>query len=154
MGTVQYFGLLQEDLNFEYTEQTTNVLNYVSGYRSKCTFGELNDDGKIDCLMGIQNGGMRCYLGSDSVTINTPELPVASKPKFNLFPNPGESILNWICNDPQVKVQIFNSTGILIGTFMEREVQTPNWPSGTYIVVPTKAGSPSGSPALWIKLED
>lgn len=154
VGTVQYFGLLQEDLNFEYTEQTTNVLNYVSGYRSKCTFGELNDDGKIDCLMGIQNGGMRCYIGSDSVTINAPELPITDKPKFNLFPNPGESVLNWICNDPQVEVQIFNSTGILMGTSKERQVQTSNWPAGTYIVVPTKTGSPFGPPALWIKLED
>ena len=97
---------------------------------------------------------MRCYIGSDSVTINAPELAVANKPKFNLFPNPGGSILNWNCNDPQVEVQIFNSTGILMATSMERQVQTINWPAGTYIVVPIKTGSHFGPPTLWIKLED
>ena len=74
IGSVEYFGLLQEDLEFEYTLETINVLNHISGYRSACTFGDLNSDGKHDCLMGIQNGGMRCYFGSDSVTINVPEI--------------------------------------------------------------------------------
>ena len=154
IGSVEYFGLLQEDLEFEYTLETINVLNHISGYRSACTFGDLNSDGKHDCLMGIQNGGMRCYFGSDSVTINVPEIIETAAVELVLFPNPGTSTLNWKSHITDIDVEVYNTTGIFVGQSSSGSISTLDWASGIYIVIPTKTGSPLGPPALWIKLED
>jgi len=154
IGSVEYFGLLQEDLEFEYTLETINVLNHISGYRSACTFGDLNSDGKNECFIGIQNGGMRCYFGSDSVTINVPEIIENQAVDLVLFPNPGTSTLTWKSHITDIDVEVYNTTGIFMGQSSNGSISTLEWASGIYIVIPTKTGIPLGPPALWIKLED
>lgn len=154
IGSVEYFGLLVDDLNHEYTLQTVNVLNNISGYRTASTFGDLNSDDKLDCLIGIQNGGMRCYFGSDSVTIGVPDIVENEAVELVLFPNPGTNVLNWKSHIPDTEIEVYNSTGILMGQTTGGSILTEGWSAGIYIVVPTKTGSPLGPPSLWIKLED
>ena len=153
VGSVEYFGLVQDDLEFEYSLETINVLNYISGVRSSCAFADLNNDGKFDCLMGIQNGGIRCYYGSDSVTINTPEIEEESRVDFTVYPNPGNSTLNWRSSELNLEIKAFNSIGKLMGVFNTNQIPTDDWPAGSYFIAPTKTGSPYGPPVLWIKLE-
>jgi hypothetical protein len=153
-GTVEYFGLLVDDLEHEYTLQTVNVLNYISGYRSACAFGDLNADGKQDCLIGIQNGGLRCYMGSDSVTIGAPDIAQTDVVELVLYPNPGTSTLNWKSHNNDIDVEVYNSTGVFMGQSSSGSFSTSQWSAGVYIVVPTKTGSPFGPPALWIKLDN
>ena len=154
MCTVQYFGLVEFDLNYEYSEQTLNVLNHIDGLRSACTFSDVNGDGKFDCLMGIQNGGIRCYMGSDSVTIDIPEIAEYTPIKLNVFPNPGTSEINWTSPFEDVEVYIYSTTGFLISRTFESVICTDDWPAGIYVLSPTKTGSPIGPPVLWVKLEN
>ena len=154
VGSVEYFGILQENLEYEYSLQTVNVLNHISGYRSSCTFGDLNSDGKLDCFMGIQNGGMRCYYGSDSVTISIPEIEEFEPVELILYPNPGTNSLSWKSHISNVEVEVYNSTGIYMDRSSTGTISTSNWPTGIYIVIPTKMGSPLGPPVLWVKLEN
>lgn len=153
VGSVQYFGLLEDDLNHEYSEETVNVLNHVSGYRTASTFSDLNDDGKLDCLIGLQNGGMRCYMGSDSVTIDVVENLQPEPISFNIYPNPGRSILNWSSSLEDSKIEIYTTTGIKIISTSDKVINTEGFANGIYIVVQTKTGSPQGPPALWMKLD-
>ncbi|MAO45639.1 MAG: hypothetical protein CL823_00660 [Crocinitomicaceae bacterium] len=154
VGSVQYFGLLEDDLNHEYSEETVNVLNHVSGYRTASTFSDLNDDGKLDCLIGLQNGGMRCYMGSDSVTIDVVDNLQPEPISFNIYPNPGGSILNWSSSLEDSKVEIYTTTGIKILSTSDKVINTEGFASGIYLVVQTKTGSPQGPPALWMKLDN
>ena len=154
VGTVQYFGLVEDDLNYEYSEQTLNVLNHIDGFRSACTFSDVNGDGKFDCLMGIQNGGIRCYMGSDSVTIDIPEIAEYTPIKLNVFPNPGTNEINWTSPVEDVEVYIYSTTGVLISRTFESVILTDDWPAGIYVLSPTKTGSPLGPPVLWVKLEN
>ena len=75
------------------------------------------------------------------------------QPDFTIFPNPGGSILNW-SSSLNLEDKIYNSVGVNGFLALQNQINTEDWAVGSYIIVPTKTGSPQGPPALWIKLEN
>ena len=167
-GTVQSFGFVSDDFETALEESNSEVLaNGLGGqgFRAGAAFADLNNDSIVDCLLGIQNGGLICYLSSDSTTSGT----VSPSPQdlgisITLFPNPGNTILNWritshLTLEPifievrnQLGAIVYNNTATLNGN-----ISTDTWSNGVYIItlrsLGTKKGGLIGPPVRWIKLD-
>jgi len=178
-GTVQSFGLVNNDLELALEEVNSEVIangEGGSGFRAGVAFAELNGDTLVDCLIGIQNGGLRCYISSDSSTSEISTLPLTTgSPIFNVFPNPGKHILNWefsaspslLANHSQAAIEVLNELGQSIFKSpiptpnegrISGSISTNNWPGGVYFLSlielsGTKKGDLLGSPIRWIKLQ-
>ena len=93
-------------------------------------------------------------MGSDSVTIDIPEIAEYSPIKLNVFPNPGTNEINWTSPVEDIEVCIYSTTGDLISRTFESTIHTVDWPAGIYVLSPRKTGRPLGPPVLWVKLEN
>ena len=165
IGAIQYFGIVNNNWDDEILEISGDVLESVSGKRSSCTFSDLNNDGKADCIIGIQNGGLRCYLGSDSANIGTQEIYHSTENILTVYPNPGTSVLNWAIknahnnahNNEEFQIIVRSTTGVeftRISSTNLGSVDTAQLTSGLYIVSIEKTGSQHsqcGPPVLWVK---
>ena len=173
-GTVQYFGLVNSDYEIALEEVNSEVIangEGGTGLRSGATFADLNGDSIVDCLLGIQNGGVKCYISSDSSTTNITN--ITSGPVYQslmVFPNPGQDILNWqlgasssmLISQSQMIIEVRNELGQIIftsppnGGSISGSISTNNWPGGVYIIslieLGTKKGGLLGPPIRWVKL--
>ena len=166
IGTIQYFGLVSENWGEEILEVSENVLESVSGYRSSCSFSDLNDDGKVDCIIGVQNGGLRCYIGSDSANIEISEMSYITGDILTVYPNPSASVLNWKIKNTytsnssieESQIVIRNTVGVefvRIPTTTTGSIDISNMAAGLYVISMEKTGSQHsqcGPPVLWVKL--
>jgi len=178
-GTVQSFGLVNNDLELALEEVNSEVIangEGGAGFRAGAAFAELNGDTLVDCIIGIQNGGLRCYISSDSSTSDITTLPLTTiTPLFHVFPNPGKNILNWefsaspslLANHSQAAIEVRNELGQSIFKSpiptphegrISGSISTNNWPGGVYFLSlielsGTKKGDLLGSPIRWIKLQ-
>jgi hypothetical protein len=178
-GTVQSFGLVNNDLEIALVEVNSEVIangDGGTGFRAGAAFAELNGDTLVDCIIGIQNGGLRCYISSDSSTSDIATLPLTTgNPLFIVFPNPGKHILNWefnaspslLATHSQAAIEVRNELGQSIFKSpiptphegrISGSISTNNWPGGVYFLSllelsGTKKGDLLGSPIRWIKLQ-
>ena len=167
-GTVQSFGFVSTDYETALEESNSEVLaNGLGGqgFRAGAAFADLNNDSIVDCLLGIQNGGLICYYSSDSTTSG-----VASPSQqdheisMTLFPNPGNTILNWRITshhalDP-IMIEVRNPLGALVyssSATLNGNIPTDTWSNGVYLIslrnVGAKKGGLIGPPVRWIKLD-
>ena len=79
VGRVQDFGLFTGDWDADLVEVDDNVLNLQPGFRAAAAFADLNEDGLLDGLIGIQNGGVLAFQGSEG---STETLAETSQPAF------------------------------------------------------------------------
>ena len=77
-------------------------------------------------------------MGSDSVTIDIPEIAEYTPIKLNVFPNPGTNEINWTSPVEDVEVCIYSTTGVLISRTFESVILTDDWPAGIYVLSPKK----------------
>ena len=157
VGTIQYFGIMSPDLETEYTELNSNILSESVGIRSGATIADINGDSKFDCIIGIQNGGMIYYSGNDSVDDIFETSSLASDLK--IFPNPGNTQLNWSSESLIESITVFNSRGQMIFNeeinYTRGNIDTNDWPTGLYFIQATKTGSQqSGLPVKWVKITE
>ena len=157
VGTIQYFGIMSPDLETEYTELNSNILSESVGIRSGATIADINGDSKFDCIIGIQNGGMIYYSGNDSVDDIFETSSLASDLK--IFPNPGNTQLNWSSESLIESITVFNSRGQMIFNeeinYTRGNIDTNDWPTGLYVIQATKTGSQqSGLPVKWVKITE
>ena len=72
-------------------------------------------------------------IGSDSVTIDIPEIAEYTQIKLNVFPNPGTNEINWTSPVEDVEVCIYSTTGVLISrTFESVILTTIGWLAYTF----------------------
>ncbi|HIO59125.1 MAG TPA: T9SS type A sorting domain-containing protein [Flavobacteriales bacterium] len=154
-GTVQAFGIATTDFEVELLETNNEVIaagNGGDGFRAGAAFADLNGDTIVDCLIGIQNGGLRCYISGDSSTSDIENhFNTFSNNTFNLFPNPGTDVLNWefsvtnlhTSNLHSAHILVRNELGITVftspihtlsSTITNGSISTLDWASGIYIV--------------------
>lgn len=103
------------------------------------TGGDLNSDGFTDVVIGHSTGGMQIYYQyNPTANINEPKQVF---PSVLLFPNPAhESVrLNFYHLDPAGNVlRVYDSIGKLMMekevTAEQMELQTAEWPEGSYLV--------------------
>ena len=167
-GTVQSFGFVSSDFETALEESNSEVLASGlggRGFRASAAFADLNNDSIVDCLLGIQNGGLMCYYSSDSTTsgIVSPSL-LGLETSLTIFPNPGNSILNWRITarhtlEPRI-IEVRNQLGALVyssSATLNGSIHTDTWSNGVYIIsirnIGTKKGDLIGPPVRWIKLD-
>jgi hypothetical protein len=167
-GTVQSFGFVTSNFETALEESNPEVLaNGLggNGFRAGAAFADLNNDTIVDCILGIQNGGLICYYSADSTTSSI----VASDPlnlgtSISIFPNPGNSSLNWSIHSQlsleSIIIEVHNQLGALMycgSATLNGSIPTDTWSHGVYIISlmnsGTKKGDLLGPPVRWIKLD-
>ena len=136
---------MSDDLETEYTELNSSILIESAGIRAGATIADINGDLKFDCLIGIQNGGMLCYLGNDSIDDIFEANQVQSE--IQLFPNPGNNELNWLSGSYMESITAFNTRGQILFSeevnFDKGRIDT----RGTGILACIYSGNKNGKPA-------
>jgi hypothetical protein len=168
-GTVQDFGLATEDWDADLPLQADDILGASHGYRAASAWHDLDGDGLLDGLLGIQNGGLLAFQGASTSSAAPWVEALPSALDWQLSPNPGSDALNWTSLQPWTGVlEVWNALGACI----HREevvaakgghINPSAWPTGLYVVRPMiertsvvvghEKGALVGAPLTWVKLQ-
>ncbi|MEC8663228.1 MAG: VCBS repeat-containing protein [Bacteroidota bacterium] len=97
-GTVQDFGLASDNWDAELLEVNDAVFGGREGFRCAAAIADVDNDGFLDALVGIQNGGLLSYSSStDTVIVDAGFLPAW---EWQLMPNPGRDAFRWRSAQP------------------------------------------------------
>ncbi len=108
------------------------------GYRNAAAFGDLDQDGFIDALLGSYTGGVTLYKGRQYVIGNPEEKTVAKS--FQVFPNPGKGdFAVAVQNRSKASLKVYDLTGRLVLEQDLVETETPvslkSEPNGIYLFI-------------------
>ena len=160
-GTVQDFGLASDNWDAELLEVNDAVFGAREGFRCAAAMADLDNDGLLDALIGVQNGGLLAYSSStDTVIVDAETLPVW---EWQVMPNPGRNIFRWRSAQPwSGELTAWSVTGkkvaqVVVQGQREGVMATSDWAPGTYVIRPVHCagnskGVPLGTPLTWIKL--
>jgi len=162
-GTVQDFGLASNNWDAELLEVNDAVFGGREGFRCAAAIADVDNDGFLDALVGIQNGGLLSYSSStDTVIVDAGFLPAW---EWQLMPNPGRDAFRWRSAQPwSGELTAWSVTGKKVGHVVvqgqqEGAMETSAWAPGTYVIRPVHTpgnskGVPMGTPLTWIKLPE
>ena len=162
-GTVQDFGLASDNWDAELLEVNDAVFGGREGFRCAAAIADVDNDGFLDALVGIQNGGLLSYSSStDTVIVDAGFLPAW---EWQLMPNPGRDAFRWRSAQPwSGELTAWSVTGKKVGHVVvqgqrEGAMETFGWAPGTYVIRPVhppgnSKGVPMGTPLTWIKLPE
>ena len=162
-GTVQDFGLASDNWDAELLEVNDAVFGGREGFRCAAAIADVDNDGFLDALVGIQNGGLLSYSSStDTVIVDAGFLPAW---EWQLMPNPGRDAFRWRSAQPwSGELTAWSVTGKKVGLVVvqgqrEGAMETSAWAPGTYVIRPVHTpgnskGVPMGTPLTWIKLPE
>ena len=162
-GTVQDFGLASDNWDAELLEANDAVFGAREGFRCAAAIADVDNDGLLDALVGIQNGGLLAYSSStDTLILDAAALPAW---EWQVMPNPGRDAFRWRSAQPwSGELTAWSVTGRKVGHVViqgqrEGAVETTDWAPGTYVIRPVltpgnSKGVPMGTPLTWIKLPE
>ena len=167
IGTVQDFGVVPASWDATLDEVNNDLLGGALGSYAAAAFHDVNDDGLLDVVMGIQNGGVLALSGVVDSS-NTALADAIGEPmSWNVMPNPGRSEWQWSTNlEWSGSLEVHDLMGkhidvIPVNHQRQGVVDAREWPAGSYILRPVvahtagnKKGAPAGTPLTWIKLPD
>ena len=162
-GTVQDFGLASDNWDAELLEVNDAVFGGREGFRCAAAIADVDNDGLLDALVGIQNGGLLAYSSStDTLILDAAALPAW---EWQVMPNPGRDAFRWRSAQPwSGELTAWSVTGRKVGHVVvqgqrEGAMETTHWAPGTYVIRPVltpgnSKGVPMGTPLTWIKLPE
>ena len=162
-GTVQDFGLASDNWDAELLEVNDAVFGGREGFRCAAAIADVDNDGLLDALVGIQNGGLLAYSSStDTLIVDAAALPAG---EWQVMPNPGRDAFRWRSAQPwSGELTAWSVTGRKVGHVVvqgqrEGAMETTDWAPGTYVIRPVltpgnSKGVPMGTPLTWIKLPE
>ncbi len=162
-GTVQDFGLASDNWDAELLEVNDAVFGGREGFRCAAAIADVDNDGLLDALVGIQNGGLLAYSSStDTLIVDAAALPAW---EWQVMPNPGRDAFRWRSAQPwSGELTAWSVTGRKVGHVVvqgqrEGAMETTHWAPGTYVIRPVltpgnSKGVPMGTPLTWIKLPE
>ena len=162
-GTVQDFGLASDNWDAELLEVNDAVFGGREGFRCAAAIADVDNDGFLDALVGIQNGGLLSHSSStDTVIVDAGFLPAW---EWQVMPNPGRDAFRWRSAQPwSGELTAWSVTGKKVGQVVvqgqrEGAMETSAWAPGTYVIRPVHTpgnskGVPMGTPLTWIKLPE
>ena len=162
-GTVQDFGLASDNWDAELLEVNDAVFGGREGFRCAAAIADVDNDGLLDALVGIQNGGLLAYSSStDTLIVDAAALPAW---EWQVMPNPGRDAFRWRSARPwSGELTAWSVTGRKVGHAVvqgqrEGAMETTDWAPGTYVIRPVltpgnSKGVPMGTPLTWIKLPE
>ena len=162
-GTVQDFGLASDNWDAELLEVNEAVFGGREGFRCAAAIADVDNDGLLDALVGIQNGGLLSYSSStDTAIVDAGFLPAW---EWQVMPNPGRDAFRWRSAQPwSGELTAWSVTGKKVGHVVvqgqrEGAIEASAWAPGTYVIRPVHTpgnskGVPMGTPLTWIKLPE
>ena len=162
-GTVQDYGLASDNWDAELLEVNDAVFGGREGFRCAAAIADVDNDGLLDALVGIQNGGLLAYSSSsDTLILDAAALPAW---EWQVMPNPGRDAFRWRSAQPwSGELTAWSVTGRKVGHVVvqgqrEGAMETTDWAPGTYVIRPVltpgnSKGVPMGTPLTWIKLPE
>ena len=168
-GTVQDFGIATGDWDAVLEEVEEAVFGPRNGFRAASALADLNDDGLLDAMVGIQNGGILAYQGGIDTAVVDLGPSTLHAMLWRLMPNPGQAEFRWESAQPWTgELHVWNAHGQRIAAEPvlgqnRGTLHTASWPSGMYVVVPVldpasapgnSKGAPAGTPLTWIKMPE
>ena len=162
-GTVQDFGLASDNWDAELLEVNDAVFGGREGFRCAAAIADVDNDGLLDALVGIQNGGLLSYSSStDTAIVDAGFVPAW---EWQVMPNPGRDAFRWRSAQPwSGELTAWSVTGKKVGHVVVRgqregAMETSAWAPGTYVIRPVHTpgnskGVPMGTPLTWIKLSE
>lgn len=141
-GDIYKYGGIEGNIMGSYSLEDT-VLSFYQGVRTQYNIsvsgGDINNDGKIDMLVGLYGGGVQFYY-QDSLINTISEKEIAAK--LTVFPNPARSSFSLqvlsMKKNRKYHLNIYNSMG---QTIVEKEmssekevIQTEIFPPGVYFI--------------------
>jgi hypothetical protein len=95
-GRVKAFTDIDSNIYGSFTYRQDNALDVHLGYNLSGDVYDLNNDGKIDIVLGNQSGGITILYGDGFVGIDNehPSFESSDKMQFRIFPNPTKGEFN------------------------------------------------------------
>lgn len=124
-GKLEMYNMNLQNLSDTFLLDTERLGNIKEGRFTRPAIADINNDGKLDVLVGNIRGGLALYttnFDSDN-TVNTKNFQM---PNITIFPNPANEWINIQLEDPSAfeRVELFDLNGKLLHAQTIREVNT------------------------------
>ncbi len=119
-----------------YVKDQNQCYTYSFGANAKPAFGDLNNDGFVDMVIGNDRGGIQFALGGNSCNLGLDKL--TKNQMLHIYPNPTNGILHMDADHLANAVfTVINLNGVVVyqqNVGMENEIDLSFLRSGVYIV--------------------
>ena len=146
-GKIFIWEINVADINAPFALIDSTFLNIDPGTYAAPAFGDLNNDGFIDMIIGNKRGGINFYKGLNPSSIKT----VASENQLNIYPNPATTTIRIKSNNKIESITITDLSGKLIqqvntiDTSDFYQLNTAHLANGFYLIqVKTDVGISTG----------
>jgi hypothetical protein len=119
-GKLKAFTDIDSNIYGSFTFTQDNALNIHIGHNLSGDVYDLNNDGKIDLVLGNQSGGITIFYGDGFVGIDNDHANFESstKTQLKIFPNPTKGEFNLLLSDFEegkaYQVKVFDLVGKLV----------------------------------------
>jgi len=138
-GRVFKFGNIDGNLTGTFSRDST-FQGIWEGINSIISISDINNDNKLDMLLGNQSGGLTYFDGSDTI-VTTIETKINTIDEINLYPNPTNGLINVNFGKNNIKnatLQVIDLLGKVIQTKQVITKKTilnlNNYSKGIYLV--------------------
>ncbi|MEM1325621.1 MAG: FG-GAP-like repeat-containing protein [Bacteroidota bacterium] len=137
-GQLESYLLPDDNFEAEFVQMSPLLGNVTEGKRSAAAFADLNNDGKLEMLVGNFRGGLAMYQTDYLVDTMVDTDATFAKSDFFVFPNPTRGQVEWEGDREVDQVKIYNTLGELM---LEQSVSgqsyldlPKDWSRGIYFV--------------------
>lgn len=154
-GNILYFEDIESQLGGNFALTSNEFGGLREGDRTAVAAVDLNQDNKLEWLVGNLRGGLSLYEVDPSSAVGPN--PIHLLNSIDLFPNPSRGVLKLKANlagSKQIQVEVFDLQGRLLArqtgsSQQEMQIQTTDWESGLYMLSIQMDGQYIGS-KKWI----
>ncbi|WP_052598663.1 T9SS type A sorting domain-containing protein [Aureispira sp. CCB-QB1] len=119
-GNIIQLGNIEGNILGTYDTLSQNYKDFYQGWSTHFSMADLNNDNKLDYIMGTSRGGVIILEEKDTIT--TVLQPKIIQKVVHLYPNPAKETVHirWLEDNAQsIELRVYNALGQLI---LEREV--------------------------------
>lgn len=102
-GYIHHYNNIDNNLSGAFTLIDSTVFDMPTGIRTAPTLADLNNDGKVDMIVGNYRGGLTYFTGSNN---NVGIKEITKNNLFYLYPNPTTNIINIRTNQHVINAAI------------------------------------------------
>jgi hypothetical protein len=130
---------IEGNLDGTFSLNAENLGEISIGRRSSPAIADIDNDGKLEMIVGGERGGLNAFQTGLTLDSTTPSVEASSKEEVKIFPNPASNVLNLqFETTANRQLSIYNSTGQLMRQIQlstrAHQVNTSGFPVGLYLL--------------------